>query len=150
MNEYEIRNRYRTQKFQLAHFTKFGFFGITFAAKLIGPNNFTASTTGSLIVISKKKYCKIVKSLLLTQTFCVLGGFSSHTSVHINLHYENRMHTTNSHESSFPSSSKYTQEFDLAEDVDDRIRWHSVIELGALQDRHPSLTTADQVRKVRI
>ena len=29
------------------------------------------------------------------------------------------------------------------EDVDDRIRWHSLIELGALQDRHPSRTTAD-------
>ena len=28
------------------------------------------------------------------------------------------------------------------EDVDDRIRWHSLIELGALQDHHPSLTTA--------
>ena len=57
MNEYEVRNRYRTKKFKLARFTKFGFFSITFAAKLGGPNNFTASTTGSLIVVSKKKYC---------------------------------------------------------------------------------------------
>ena len=29
------------------------------------------------------------------------------------------------------------------EDVDDRIRWHSLIELGALQDRYPSRNTAD-------
>ena len=29
------------------------------------------------------------------------------------------------------------------EDVDDRIRWHSVIEFSAVQDRHPSRTTDD-------
>jgi len=27
-------------------------------------------------------------------------------------------------------------------DVDDRIRWHSLIALGALQNRYPSWTTA--------
>ena len=31
----------------------------------------------------------------------------------------------------------------LDEDVDDRIRWHSLIELDALQDRHQSWTTMD-------
>ena len=31
----------------------------------------------------------------------------------------------------------------LDEDVDDRIRVHSLIDLGALKDRHPSWTTAD-------
>ena len=35
----------------------------------------------------------------------------------------------------------------LDEDVEDRIRWHSLIELGVLQDRHPFPTTADYVRK---
>ena len=29
------------------------------------------------------------------------------------------------------------------EDAEDKIRWHSMIELGASRDRHPSRTTAD-------
>ena len=35
------------------------------------------------------------------------------------------------------------------EDTEDRSTWRSLIELGALQDRHPTRTTADGVRGVK-